>query len=224
MLSVLVVACALSVAFALPVPTKDDWKAMAENYWVMKVGPSDDITTWTAGSSNTYEMSFAGTPHGQLTGEEYLAGGKQMEQFGFAKTFGNDTSAALEFINEKTSGSFPSWNALQSCAHDLECADAWATDSRLIGHNATLVSVVKQLDGTHTLRCHAHPQGMWCHQPEVAEFNEGSFYVVEAQVQEEKYLGLVMCHDFTAQQEGHMFEAMFSKCHTMPVGLVVPRR
>ncbi|KAK3238954.1 hypothetical protein CYMTET_51079 [Cymbomonas tetramitiformis] len=57
-------------------PGKEDMKQMAANYWVRQVGPSDDIESGRNSSSqdvrHNFTMSFAGTPLGMLTPEQYL--------------------------------------------------------------------------------------------------------------------------------------------------------
>jgi len=204
-------------------PTDNEMKKMAVGYWVRQVGPSDDVES----EPRAARMSFAGTPLGMLSAEQYLEGGQQMAKFGFAKAFGNDTTSALAFVNSRSGWSFESWAAVEACGRAPECHAAFQSDPELVGHNATLASVQAILPGEETVRCHNHPGGgIWCHE-DVTEFNQGSFHVVEVVADGSPSLartGLVMCHEWPQQYAKFFEERDGSRCHTMPVGLVLPKR
>ena len=89
----------------------------------------------------TFRLSYGGTPMGLLSGDDYLAGGRQMEEFGFAKVFGADKEAMVAFLNENSKHHIPSYNSLLSCAQSTGCPYAWKTDPELKGKNTTVVSV-----------------------------------------------------------------------------------
>eukprot|EP00622_Pseudochattonella_farcimen_P004512 FR739907.1.p1 GENE.FR739907.1~~FR739907.1.p1 ORF type:complete len:106 (+),score=10.78 FR739907.1:288-605(+) len=83
------------------------------------------------------------------------------------------------------------------------------------------------LPGEATVRCHNHAGGgIWCHE-DVTEFNEGSFFVVEVATDEAPsvvHMGLVMCHVWPKKQEALFEQRDGTRCHTMPVGLVLPKK
>ena len=207
-------------------PTNAEMKNMASNYWVRQVGPSDNIASEPRVASKP-RMSFAGTPRGMLTAEQYLEGGKQMAKFGYAKAFGNDTAGALAFVNSLSGWSFKSWAAVEACGRSPQCHAAFQSDPELIGHNATLASVQAVLPGEETVRCHNHAGGgIWCHE-NVSEFNEGSFYVIEVVPDDTPTLvrnGLVMCHEWPKEYAKLFEERDGTRCHTMPVGLVLTKK
>ena len=89
----------------------------------------------------TFRLSYGGTPMGLLSGEDYLAGGRQMEQFGFAKVFGADKEEMVTFLNKNSKHHIPNYNSLVSCAQSTGCPYAWKTDPELKGKNTTVVSV-----------------------------------------------------------------------------------
>jgi len=203
-------------------PTSRDVQDMASNYWVRQVGPADDV----AARPQRAHMSFAGMPLGMLSAAQYLEGGQKMAKFGYAQTFGNDTAGALAFVKSHSGWNFASWAAVEGCGRSPRCHSAFLSDAELIGHNATLLSVQAVLPGEETVRCHNHRGGIWCHE-DVAEFNQGQFYVVEVAADDEPSLvrtGLVMCHEWPEQFKKALEGRDGTRCHTMPVGLVVPKK
>merc|ERR1712065_7529 len=146
--------------------------------------------------------------------------GKQMEEMGMAKAFGSDMDAMVNFINTKSGRALASYKDMMTCAEDLSCTSAWATDASLHGQNATLVKILREVDGAAVVRCHAHLEGAWCHDPKAAHFNHGNFFVASVQPPVgAPVVGLVMCHEWPAGKADFFKDV--TKCHTMPVGLVV---
>lgn len=147
---------------------------MQSGYWVSKAGPADDLrklsnatgrgTEPTAAVAGTFRLSYGGTSMGLLSGADYMAGGKQMEEFGFAKVFGADKTALVDFINVNSKHHIPSYDVLLECAQSTSCPYAWKTDPALKGKNVTVASVIATLPGPSAVRCHDHATGAWCHE------------------------------------------------------------
>ncbi len=125
---------------------------------VRQVGPCDDITKLSNDQITAARprASFGATARGMLSGEQYAAGGRQMEACGFAKVFGNRVESAVEYVNGLTGQGFASFKAFEECAHDMNCEEAFGSDIELVGKNVTITSVIRTIEGPKTTRCHAH--------------------------------------------------------------------
>lgn len=139
----------------------------------------------------------------------------------------------LSHVNNVSGWSFESLDAVKECALSNQCGIAFMTDPALLGRNATLVSVDKDLQGSETVRCHQVQGHKWaCHDEGNArakQFLAGEHKVVSVKADDGAnpelvvHTGLVNCHD-PAVVDRRTYLELNTYCHTFPRGLTVLKR
>ena len=197
-----------------------DWNALKagpeqRNYWINQVAPADDLRQYMKDPTRKFRFTM-----GAGAAEEYDAFGASFARLGYGRLFRNDTAGALAFLNDRTGRAFASWGALQGCAASFECRTAFATDPAFLGRSGTVQRVVAVVNARATIRCHAHPQSIGCHE-KTRHLNRGKFFAVEAVADGERTPreALIMCHDWPAEAYAALPD--LTPCHGMPHGLVV---